>query len=355
LQSLVACGTKVWLDSVDPDFVTKNRALGATGATSNPIIVADIIKTGRFDNEIAKCLRDGMNDYDLAWHLTDTLVRHAQEVFLPAWESTKANDGYVSFELDPLLEDPAAKIAQSERTKRYIELGKKWSAGHKNRMIKVPATPAGLAALEELVAANVTINVTLIFSEKQYETARNAVWKGAQRRTKREPFKSVYSIFVSRLDVYTEKHVPQLSPKAQGMVGIVNAKRIWKLNQAFWGDKKLPLQQEMIFASTGTKKPEDPSWKYVETFAGSDIETNPPATNDAVQASGRTFTRQVDKLPPADVLAEIDQKVDMQKLEDVLMEEGIKKFADPQHALLALIAEKRKALKGTARAAGAAS
>ena len=67
------------------------------------------------------------------------------------------------------------------------------------------------------------------------------------------------------------------------MVGIVNAKRIWKLNQEFWADKSLPLQQEMIFASTGTKKPNDPPWKYVEAFAGSDIETNPPATNDAVQ------------------------------------------------------------------------
>ena len=113
--------------------------------------------------------------------------------------------------------------------------------------------------------------------------------------------------------MYTEKHVPELSPAAQGMVGIVNAKRIWQLNQQFWADKKLPLKQEMIFASTGTKKPEDPPWKYVEAFAGSDIETNPPATNDAVQKSGRTFTRQVDKLPPTDVLDEIDAKVDMQE------------------------------------------
>jgi transaldolase len=100
----------------------------------------------------------------------------------------------------------------------------------------------------------------------------------------------------------------------------------------------------MIFASTGTKKKEDPPWKYVEAFAGSDIETNPPATNAAVQASGRTFTRHVDELPPAEVLAEIRQHVDMQKLEETLMREGIAKFADPQKALLALIAKKRAAL-----------
>jgi transaldolase len=117
------------------------------------------------------------------------------------------------------------------------------------------------------------------------------------------------------------------------------------MNQKFWEDKALKLKQEMIFASTGTKRPEDPPWKYVEAFAGSDIETNPPATNDLVQASGRILTRQVDKLPPAEILAEIDRLVDMEKLEKTLMEEGIKKFADPQKALLALIATKREELQ----------
>src|SRR6202022_1708166 len=98
-------------------------------------------------------------------------------------------------------------------------------------------------ALEDLAAAGVTLNVTLIFSERQWEAASGAIWRGAQRRNSREGFKSVYSIFVSRLDVYTEKHVPELSEKAQGMVGIVNAKRIWLLTRAFWADKKLSLHQ----------------------------------------------------------------------------------------------------------------
>jgi transaldolase len=345
LQQLVALGTKLWLDSVDPDEVVRNRAWGASGATSNPIIVADIIKTGRFDKQLVQMIRDGLADDAIAWQLTDQLVQKAMDVFLPVWEQTKGNDGYVSFELDPLLEDPKANIPVAERTRRYIELGKKWSAGRKNRMIKVPATPGGIAAIEELCAAGVTLNITLVFSEEQYVAARDAMWRGAQRRASREQFKSVYSIFVSRLDVYTEKHVPDLSPAAQGMVGIVNAKHIWGLNQKFWADKKLPLKQEMIFASTGTKKPEDPPWKYVEAFAGSDIETNPPATNDAVQKSARTLTRHIDELPPKAVLDEIAKKVDMKKLEEVLMEEGIKKFADPQHALLELIGKKRKELQ----------
>jgi len=344
LQSLIACGTKVWLDSIDPELVRRNRAMGATGATSNPIIIADLIKTGRFDQDLAKLMRDGLNDDDVAWQMTDALVRQAQSVFQPVWESTKGNDGYVSFELDPLLEDPTLNMPVQERTKRYIELGKKWSAGHTNRMIKIPATPAGLGAVEELCAAGVTLNITLIFSPRQYTLARDAMWRGAQKRAQKTTFKSVYSIFVSRVDVYTEQHVAQLSPEAQGLVGIVNAKRIWQMNQQFWADKELPLKQEMIFASTGTKKPNDKPTKYVEAFAGSDIETNPPATNDLTESSGLTFTRQVDQMPSKEILDEIDRLVDLQKLEDVLMAEGIKKFADPQKALLALIANKRKEL-----------
>jgi len=345
LQSLVATGTKLWLDSVDPVEIKTNRANGATGATSNPIIIADLLSTGRFDSDIQTLLKAGHDDESIAWSMTDKLVKEAQEVFLPVWAETKGNDGWVSFELDPLLEDVNNTMPVAERSKKYIELGKKWAAGHKNRMIKVPSTPGGLGALEELVAAGVCVNVTLIFSERQYKIARDSTWRGMQRLADKSKVKTVYSIFVSRLDVYTEKAVPSLIPAAQGQVGIVNAKRIWKLNKDFWADKGLPLQQEMIFASTGTKKKEDVAWKYVAAFAGSDIETNPPATNKAVQESGQMFTKQVDKLPPADVLADIDAKVDVQKLEETLMTEGLAKFADPQKALIKLIAQKRAALK----------
>jgi transaldolase len=344
LASLVAAGTKLWLDSIDPDLVRANRAEGATGATSNPVIVSDLIRTGRFDDQLQQLLDQGLSDDEVAWGLTDQLVKGAQSVFLPVWEQTKGNDGYVSFELDPLLEDPQANIPHAERVRRYVELGKKWSAGHKNRMIKVPATPAGLDALEPLCAAGITLNVTLVFSPRQYVAAREAVWRGAQQRGDLSRFKSVYSIFVSRVDLYTEKHVPELSPAAQGQVGIVNAKQIWADNRQWWAAKKIPLAQEMIFASTGTKKPEDPPWKYVAAFAGSDIETNPPPTNEAVAKSGRTFTRQVDQLPSREVLDEIATKVDVGKMEAVLMEEGIKKFADPQKVLLKTIAEKRRSL-----------
>jgi len=347
LKSLIASGTKLWLDSVDPQLLDKNIALGASGATSNPIIISDLLKSGRFDSTMETFFDEGMTDDSVAWAMTDYLVSDAQDKFFQVNDQSHGDNGYVSFELDPLLEDRQRNLPHDERVKKYIELGKLWGTGYMNRMIKVPATAAGLDALEELAAAGLTLNVTLIFSERQYKIARDRVWKGAQRRRgglKR--FKSVYSIFVSRVDVYTEKHVPELSPAAQGQVGIVNVKLLWKMNQEFWKDKNLPLKQEIIFASTGVKNPKDPPDKYVEALAGSDIQTNPPATNEAVEKLNKTYTRQVDKLPAQAVVDEIARKVDQAKLEEVLMDEGTAKFADPHKALLKLIAEKRSHLVG---------
>jgi transaldolase len=344
LTSLITTGTKVWLDGVEPGDIQKNHARGITGATSNPAIVSKIISQGHLDGRISDLIGQGFTDDQIAWKLGDELVESASKVFLPVWERTSGNDGYVSFELDPLIEDEAAGLDHSERVRRYLELGQKWAAGHKNRMIKVPASEAGLDALEALAAAGVTINVTLMFTERQYQLARDAIWRGARcRGDGLRDFKSVYSVFVSRVDVYTEEHVPDLSHAAQGMVGIVNAKRIWRENQAFWRGNGLRLQQEIVFASTGVKRPGDPSDKYVEAFAGGDIQTNPPATNEAVERSPKTYTRHIDVMPSPEIVAEIGKKVDMAALERGLMEEGIRKFVEPQKALLRLIAQKRAA------------
>ncbi len=344
LRSLVESGTKLWLDSVDPDLIQANLPHGCTGATSNPIIISDLIKTGRFDDKLESFLSDGLDDEAIAWAMTDHFVSEAQRVFLPVWQRTKGNDGYVSFELDPLLEDRERDMPIAERTRQYVVLGSRWAEGHENRMMKVPATEAGLAALEELAAAGLTLNVTLVFTQRQYELARDAIWRGRQRFGQLDRFKSVYSIFVSRVDVYTQKRVPSLSDAAQGQVGILNAKRIWKQNESFWKDKGLALEQEIIFASTGTKLESDPPDKYVEAFAGDDIETNPPETNEKVQALGKTYSRRVDQFPAAEVVREIDEKVDWSDLEATLMDEGTRKFAEPHQGLLDLIAAKRKEL-----------
>jgi transaldolase len=342
LASLIATGTKVWLDGVEPENVRASRALGVTGATSNPTIVSQIVDTGRFDDRIVELARHGHDDAAIAWALDDELVKSAQEAFLPVWQRTDGDDGYVSFELDPLIEDDAQALPHAERVRRYIELGKHWSAGHNNRMIKVPATAAGFEAMEALAAAGVTINVTLMVTGRQYRAARDAIWRGAHRRRDGlKNFKSVYSIFVSRIDVYARKHLRDLSPAAADRIGIVTAKQVWHSNEEFWKDKQLRLRQEIVFASTGVKDPASPADKYVEALAGSDIQTNPPATNRAVQDSNKTYVRSIDRMPCDSVLRELEGRVDTVELERVLMKEGTTKFAEAQKSLLRRIAEKR--------------
>ena len=344
IQSLIDSGTNLYLDSIDPNLVAQNLAWGAVGATSNPIIISGLIRTGRFDDAIANYIDKGQDDSAVCWSMTNDLVSDAQKEFHPVWQRTKGDAGWVSFELDPLLEDPEVNLPHADRVANYISLGKKWAAGHDNRMIKVPATPAGLDALEELAAAGVTLNVTLIFTMRQYDLARDAVWRGAKRRKSLDTFKSVYSIFVSRIDQYTADNCKQLSAGAHGEYGILNAKRIWSENQKFWREHPTPLKQEIIFASTGTKNAADAPWKYVAALAGSDIQTNPPDTNVAVAASGQSFTKQVANRISDSLAKELDAAVDVPHMEKTLMEQGVAKFVAPQKQLLQTIREKRGAL-----------
>jgi transaldolase len=341
ITSLIQTGTKLYLDSIDPNLIDQNIEWGAVGATSNPIIVSNLVRTGRFDDRITKALRSGLDNESICWDLTDALVSQAQQKFESLWENSRGNVGWVSFELDPLLEDPAKNIPHALRVQRYLELGRKWSYGQRNRMIKVPATVAGLEALETLAAEGVTLNVTLIFTRGQYLAARDAIWRGAQKRSSLGNFKSVYSIFVSRIDQYTAEHCPELSFAAQGSYGILNAKRIWTENRQFWSNHPTPLQQEIIFASTGTKNASDAPWKYVAALAGSDIQTNPPETNAAIAASDQQFSRQLDAMPPETVCQELDRAVRVDHMEATLMEQGVAKFVAPQKLLIATIAEKR--------------
>ena len=343
LASLVASGTRLWLDSVDPGLVRQARVAGATGATSNPVIIADLVKGGRFNDRIAALAATGIDDGGVAWALTNELVAGAEGEYLGVWEASGGDDGWVSFELDPLIEDPARPMTHDERVARYVELGLAWSRGHRNRMIKVPATAAGITALEPLAAAGVPLNVTLLFTHAQVEQARDAIWRGASRLPSLGSFKSVYSVFVSRVDVWAAKQAPDLSAAARGQMAIVNAKRIWNANRLFWQRHPTPLAQSIVFASTGVKEAGVDPCLYVAALAGADIQTNPPATNRAADESGREFTRQVDRLPPAEVLAELDARIDSARMGTELLAEGIAKFVAPQHDLLALVRAKRTA------------
>lgn len=342
IDSLLATGTRLYLDSVDPELLQENIRWGACGATSNPIIVSNLIATGRFDRALNDYVQQGLANEEIAWRLTDEIVSAAQKQLADVWEHSRGDKGWVSFELDPLLEDSENKLSIAAKVSRYISLGLKWSKGHHNRMIKVPATEAGLLALEELAAAGVTLNVTLIFTERQYLAARDAVWKGAQRHGRIDEFKSVYSIFVSRIDQYCSSQLPKLPVELKGQVGILNAKRLWRLNYDFWRGTPTRLKQEIIFASTGTKDPKDPPWKYVAALAGSDIQTNPPETNQAIANAQMEFQPLLWEATSEDRMNEMLRLVDANRLEAALMKEGIIKFVEPQKKLLQLIESKRQ-------------
>jgi transaldolase len=119
---------------------------------------------------------------------------------------------------------------------------------------------------------------------------------------------------------------------------------MWQTNEEFWKDKKLPMRQEIIFASTGAKLDWQPEDYYARELVGSDIQTNPPETNQWIAEHDVRYERTVDRMPPKAILDELEADVEMQRLEDVLMEEGIAKFAKPQKKLLETVKEKRAAL-----------
>ena len=337
IKSLLDSGTKLWIDSVDPELVIKNKKFGATGATSNPIIISELVKSGSCDDELKKLRSKSQSPTDLTWNITDWLVSNAESHFVDVFDRTKGNDGYVSFELDPLIEDVHAKTTILEKSNQYVELAKKWSKGHSNRMIKVPATPAGIGSLEEIVALGIPVNVTLIFSKRQYEAARDAVWKGIEKKGLQATSKSVFSIFVSRVDIAAEVIFPSSTVAISGELGIFNARFIWGLNQDFWKDKGCALSQEIVFASTGTKKPTDKPWKYVEALSGSDIQTNPPATNDAVASSQVLFKKGVFTSLSQSMIDDVEKNIRWNALEDQLMREGLEKFCKPQSELIQLV------------------
>ena len=144
--------------------------------------------------------------------------------------------------------------------------------------------------------------------------------------------------------MYTQKQIPDLSDALQGRVGVINAKQIGIANEAFWSDKGLALKQEMIFASTGKKLDWQAEDYYIDELAGSDILTNPPATNAAIENLGKAYTASSCSLPGQAMLDEFEQKVDVPKLEATLMAEGTEKFADPQKKLIQTISAKRAEL-----------
>jgi len=355
-QQLHHDGQSLWLDNITRDLLTSGtlRAyideLGITGLTSNPTIFDQAFKsTGAYDAGIAKAAGRGLDEEDIFFELALEDLREAADHFYPVWERTHGVDGWVSLEVSPRIAyDPDTTV------KAAVDLHAK--ANRPNLIIKIPATPEGIPAIEEAIFAGVPVNVTLLFSREQYLAAADAYLRGIERRVDvgLDPFVgSVASVFVSRWDTAHES--TERPDELHNQLGIAMAKRTYAAYRDMLGSdrwRRLANEgarpQRLLWASTGTKDPEASDVLYVRALAAPmTVNTLPEKTLLAFGDHGVVG----DVLPTdggnaEDVIARfIGAGVDMDGLAARLLSEGADSFVKSWDELIENIAQKTRALK----------
>jgi transaldolase len=354
LRQLHGVGVSIWLDTLSRDLLTSGEFQtlvddwSVTGATSNPTIFATAIRgSDAYDAQVRAQLAAGVSDppalfLDLA--LDD--VRSAADLLRPVYDASGDREGFVSFECTPdLADDTDATIDQALMLWGRLD--------RPNVMIKVPATTAGLGAIEELTARAVNVNVTLLFARGRYDEVIASYLTGIERRVAAgEPVDkvaSVASFFVSRIDTKADEQLPADSP-LRGRVAIANAKLAYQLyRQRFSDDRWNRLAasgarpQLPLWASTGTKNPAYSDVLYLEELIGPDIiNTMPDKTLRAFADHGRV-TRTIDAgIDHAEqVLAQLPTLgIDLDAITSTLEREGVASFCASYHELLDCITEK---------------
>ena len=358
LAQLREAGVSIWLDTLSRplletgEFTRLVREQAVTGATSNPTIFAKAITgSDRYDAQLRAAVSGGMhNTQELFFELGLEDIRRAAEVLRPIYDATQGQDGFVSFECTPdLADDTDATIAQA------LQL---WGRlGLPNVMIKVPATAAGVPAIEELTARGVNVNVTLLFSVERYEQVIDAYLTGLERRAAAgEPpagVASVASFFVSRVDTEADARLPANSP-LRGKIAVANAHRAYGRYLArFSGRRWEALRrqgaapQRPLWASTGTKDPHYSDVLYVEELiAPGVINTMPQQTLRAFADHG-TIKRalRTDITTAERTLADAaDAGLDLTAITAQLERAGVSAFCDSYRQLLDCIESKLAAL-----------
>ena len=299
LQALHEAGQSIWLDFLRRGLITGGglarliRDDGVTGVTSNPTIFAKaIVGSNDYDDAIGRIAHRGkVRPLDVFYDLALDDIRMAADLLAPVYEQTAGADGFVSFELEArLAHDARQSIAAAQHIVERM--------GRPNVMIKVPGTAEGVEVVEELTAAGINVNITLLFSVERYRQVALAYLAGLERRRAAgqplDRVASVASFFVSRIDTVVDHLLPDGSP-LRGRVAIANAKRAYQQFQSlFSGDRWVRLAeagarvQRPLWASTGTKNPGYSDVLYVEALIGRDtVITMPEATLDAFRAHGR--------------------------------------------------------------------
>ncbi len=354
LQALHDAGVSIWLDNLSRDlldsgaFATLIGECAVTGATSNPTIFAKAITASdRYDRQLNDLVASGVDDsQELFFQLALDDVRRAADLLRPSYDQSDSRDGFVSFECTPdLADDTDGTIEQA------LEL---WGRlARPNVMIKVPATHAGIPAIEELTARGVNVNVTLLFSIARYEQAIDAYIAGIERRAVAgEPIHgitSVASFFVSRVDAKVDAQLPGGSP-LRGRVAIANAHRAYARYVDRFSDERWRTlsgagahPQRPLWASTGTKDPGYSDVLYVEQLTAPDVvNTMPEATLRAFADHGDvTHALSIVTGSACSTLHRAQEAgIDLDAVTAQLEQEGVRSFCDSYEQLLGLIEAK---------------
>lgn len=369
LRQLHEFGQSIWFDNIHRAMLHNGELAkmisedGLRGLTSNPTIFEKAITSGNdYDSAIAQLLgsQPGMSHRDLFFSLAVEDIRGAADLLLPVYRETNGRDGYASLEVSPdLAYDTKSTIEEARRLWKRVN--------RPNLMIKVPATKAGLPAVEQLINDGINVNVTLLFSVQRYREVADAYLSGLEARMRRgQPLgqiASVASFFVSRVDSAIDK---QLAAHANGgphadkakalqsKMAIANAKIAYLSYKELFGNarfaelrKQGAAAQRLLWASTGTKSAELSDVLYLDELIGPDtVNTVPPATYKAFKDHG---TPKATLEAGADVakaqfkqLAELG--INVEKVTDTLEKEGVEAFGKSFENLLAALAAKSETL-----------
>jgi transaldolase len=359
LQQLAEHGQSVWIDFLSRNFINDGDLAGlvrdgVVGVTSNPTIFQGAIAEGdAYDDQIRELSATESEPKEIFIALARDDIRAACDVLKSVWDDGNGKDGWVSLEVDPnLAHDTQRTIDEAKRLHALVE--------RDNLLIKIPATPEGLPAIEETIAAGIPVNVTLIFSLERHREVAKAYIRGLERLVESggDPSKvaSVASFFVSRVDTEADKRLDEIGghDELKGTLAIANAKLAYETyGEVFSGEQWEKLAaagatpQRCLWASTSTKNPEYRDVVYVEELIGPDtVDTMPRETVEAFQDHGnveRTLDRDVEEARGV-LQAFADAGIDYDDVVQTLEREGVEKFAKSFRELFADLEAKRDQL-----------
>ena len=347
LHETAELGQSIWLDTMSRGLIASGGLAewmeqGVAGVTTNPAIFEQAIaNTGDYDAEIAGM--PGRSAAEICEALTLQEVGAAADILRPVFDRTGGLDGYVSLEVNPFLaSDRDGTVSEARRLFALLD--------RPNVMIKIPATPEGIGALEACIASGVNVNATLIFSEGQYASVADAYIRGLEARAARGlglQTASVASVFVSRVETAVDRALADREPALRGKIAVDGARMIYqRFRKIFSGPGWDALAacgarvQRPLWASTGTKDPAYSDVKYVQELIGPDtVNTVPPGTLVAFLDHGRAVgTVQEDLEGAAARLKRAGELgISLPALCDRLMKDGLEAFNGAFRSLLAAI------------------